>query len=162
MVQQCSHLADVAARFGESGAVCMHAGILGKADLPVPGLGPLVDGGVPRFHCEHLYRFPPVPAVRATRSSMAMTGRPRTCGTSSPPGERRPGGGSEGVTVGAPLESPEGRYRPVGRVIASFSRRNTVEIDAIERRTFPISRRGYDRDEVDAYLATVAAEFRKA
>lgn len=42
---------------------------------------------------------------------------------------------------------------PLGRV--------EVEIEKIEQKTFPIARRGYDRDEVDAYLGVVASEFRK-
>jgi DivIVA domain-containing protein len=36
-----------------------------------------------------------------------------------------------------------------------------VEIDKIETKTFPITRRGYDRDEVDAFLRSVAADYRQ-
>lgn len=36
-----------------------------------------------------------------------------------------------------------------------------MEIDEIDRRTFPISRRGYDRADVDAFLAKIAAEYRQ-
>jgi len=37
-----------------------------------------------------------------------------------------------------------------------------LDIDEIELRTFPISRRGYDRADVDAYLTAIAADYRKA
>jgi len=36
-----------------------------------------------------------------------------------------------------------------------------LDIDQLERRTFPISRRGYDRDDVDAFLTAIAADYRK-
>ncbi len=47
-------------------------------------------------------------------------------------------------------------------MIRSFSRRIDLDIDEIELRTFPVSRRGYDRADVDAFLAAVAADFRNA
>jgi len=37
-----------------------------------------------------------------------------------------------------------------------------LEIDQIEQRTFPISRRGYDRGDVDAFLKRIAAQYRDA
>lgn len=36
-----------------------------------------------------------------------------------------------------------------------------MEIDQIERRVFPIVRRGYDRSEVDGFLEAIAAEYRQ-
>jgi len=36
-----------------------------------------------------------------------------------------------------------------------------LDIDQLERRTFPISRRGYDRDDVDAFLTAIASDYRK-
>lgn len=36
-----------------------------------------------------------------------------------------------------------------------------MDIDEIELRTFPISRRGYDRADVDAFLTSIAAEYRR-
>jgi len=36
-----------------------------------------------------------------------------------------------------------------------------LEIDQIEQRIFPIVRRGYDRAEVEAFLETIAAEYRQ-
>jgi len=36
-----------------------------------------------------------------------------------------------------------------------------LDIDEIELRTFPISRRGYDRSDVDAFLTAIAADYRR-
>jgi len=36
-----------------------------------------------------------------------------------------------------------------------------VEIDKIETKTFPVARRGYDRQEVDAFLRSVAKDYRQ-
>jgi DivIVA domain-containing protein len=90
---------------------------------------------------------------------------PAPAPVSRPSGARQPSvmvmvGGPESQVPAPPMSPPSANGTPPRPVVAPLGRID-VELDKIEAKTFSVVRRGYDRDEVRAYLVAVARDYRQ-